>query len=188
MEYRVIKQDESLSHHGIRGQRWGVRRFQNPDGTLTPEGERRYLSKGAKKLAGAGIKLGVANAAMNVGEAIANNPIGTSAKVIGAVTKAGNTVGKVAAQLSGQSTLQSVMAGADSAAKWAATATPAVANFMSQYGGLATTALTGLGWVSAGLAAVSAVSAIASVSKVAYSTYKEYKNEKNSQNNQQKKK
>ena len=32
----------SLAHHGIQGQRWGVRRFQNPDGTLTPEGKARY--------------------------------------------------------------------------------------------------------------------------------------------------
>lgn len=32
----------SLCHHGIQGQRWGVRRFQNPDGSLTPEGKARY--------------------------------------------------------------------------------------------------------------------------------------------------
>ena len=31
-----------LVHHGIKGQKWGVRRYVNPDGTLTPEGERRY--------------------------------------------------------------------------------------------------------------------------------------------------
>ena len=30
-----------LSHHGIKGQKWGVRRFQNPDGTLTAEGRKR---------------------------------------------------------------------------------------------------------------------------------------------------
>ena len=30
-----------LQHHGIRGQRWGVRRFQNSDGTLTDAGRRR---------------------------------------------------------------------------------------------------------------------------------------------------
>ena len=31
-----------LLHYGIVGQKWGVRRFQNEDGTLTPEGIRRY--------------------------------------------------------------------------------------------------------------------------------------------------
>ena len=31
-----------LAHHGILRQRWGVRRFQNPDGTLTQLGKRRY--------------------------------------------------------------------------------------------------------------------------------------------------
>lgn len=31
-----------LIHHGIKGQKWGVRRFQNPDGSLTPAGRKRY--------------------------------------------------------------------------------------------------------------------------------------------------
>lgn len=31
-----------LYHHGIKGQRWGVRRYQNEDGTLTPAGKERY--------------------------------------------------------------------------------------------------------------------------------------------------
>lgn len=33
-----------LRHHGILGQKWGIRRFQNPDGSLTAEGKKRYLS------------------------------------------------------------------------------------------------------------------------------------------------
>lgn len=41
--------DEYLSHHGIKGQRWGIRRYQNPDGSLTPAGEKRY-AKLEKKL------------------------------------------------------------------------------------------------------------------------------------------
>ena len=32
----------ALYHHGIKGQKWGVRRYQNEDGTLTPEGMKKY--------------------------------------------------------------------------------------------------------------------------------------------------
>lgn len=34
--------NNELYHHGIKGQKWGVRRFQNPDGSLTPAGRKRY--------------------------------------------------------------------------------------------------------------------------------------------------
>lgn len=34
--------ESSLQHHGIKGQKWGRRRFQNKDGTLTPAGKKRY--------------------------------------------------------------------------------------------------------------------------------------------------
>ena len=37
----LISSDE-LRHHGIKGQRWGVRRFQEEDGSLTPAGKERY--------------------------------------------------------------------------------------------------------------------------------------------------
>lgn len=33
-----------LYHHGIKGQKWGIRRYQNEDGTLTEEGKKRYYS------------------------------------------------------------------------------------------------------------------------------------------------
>lgn len=31
-----------LQHHGIKGQKWGVRRYRNRDGSLTPAGRKRY--------------------------------------------------------------------------------------------------------------------------------------------------
>ena len=31
-----------LAHHGVKGQKWGVRRYQYKDGSLTPAGKRRY--------------------------------------------------------------------------------------------------------------------------------------------------
>ena len=31
-----------IYHHGIIGQKWGVRRYQNPDGSLTDAGKKRY--------------------------------------------------------------------------------------------------------------------------------------------------
>ena len=34
--------DDELCHWGIKGQRWGDRRFQNEDGSWTPEGRERY--------------------------------------------------------------------------------------------------------------------------------------------------
>lgn len=34
-----------LMHSGIKGQKWGVRRYQNPDGTLTKAGKLRYYKK-----------------------------------------------------------------------------------------------------------------------------------------------
>jgi hypothetical protein len=61
-----------LVHHGIKGQRWGVRRFQNDDGTLTPAGEKRYgtvenmervRSRNKKIMIGVGVASAVAGTA-----------------------------------------------------------------------------------------------------------------------------
>lgn len=45
MNYYVgsIPISDELYHHGIKGQKWGIRRYQNEDGTLTAAGKSRYV-------------------------------------------------------------------------------------------------------------------------------------------------
>ena len=40
--------NDDLQHHGILGMRWGIRRYQNYDGTLTKAGKRRLEKKDTK--------------------------------------------------------------------------------------------------------------------------------------------
>ena len=41
---------DELQHHGILGQKWGIRRYQNADGSLTAAGKRRYgANKGGSR-------------------------------------------------------------------------------------------------------------------------------------------
>ena len=68
--YSGLPYSDELYHHGIKGQKWGIRRFQNADGTLTTAGRARYygseatkklgdyLSKATKKTAAVGKKVG----------------------------------------------------------------------------------------------------------------------------------
>lgn len=44
--YTNLGVQDELYHHGIKGQKWGVRRFQNSDGSLTPAGKQRYGNSG----------------------------------------------------------------------------------------------------------------------------------------------
>lgn len=45
----ILAEQEHLEHWGILGMKWGVRRYQNPDGSLTTAGRARY-GKGSKSL------------------------------------------------------------------------------------------------------------------------------------------
>ena len=47
MSYVITKNE--LRHHGIKGQKWGDRRFQNEDGSLTQAGKERYSNGNSKR-------------------------------------------------------------------------------------------------------------------------------------------
>lgn len=48
MNLVTIDSGAYISHHGIRGQKWGVRRFRNEDGSLTDAGKKRYASDSSR--------------------------------------------------------------------------------------------------------------------------------------------
>lgn len=77
--------DSYLAHHGIKGQKWGVRRWQNQDGSLTPDGRIHYGRGKKKESEGMGVRAGLTaakalteNAAIN---AIAPGPLGVGLSV-----------------------------------------------------------------------------------------------------------
>lgn len=78
----LIHMDDELYHHGIKGMKWGVRRYQNPDGTLTEEGKKRkrrrliaagVIIAGAAALTIGAIAAGSASRNLNAGRKIMAN-------------------------------------------------------------------------------------------------------------------
>ena len=62
--------NNELYHFGIKGQKWGIRRFQNPDGSLTEEGRRRKQSTqndNSKKIRNVVVTAAVLTAAVAIG-------------------------------------------------------------------------------------------------------------------------
>lgn len=45
-----MQYESYLQHHGIKGQKWGVRRYQNSDGSLTDAGKKRYMKDASREI------------------------------------------------------------------------------------------------------------------------------------------
>lgn len=63
MGQEKLLSNEELYHHGILGQKHGIRRYQYLDGTLTPEGRERMLARARKYKAKADTTIGESNRA-----------------------------------------------------------------------------------------------------------------------------
>lgn len=101
----ILDCEDELYHHGIKGQKWGIRRFQNPDGTRIgtakqKPGEQRFAKQFGNSVAGGqgGKATGTARLAANAGGTKVNVPsIGSSKhhrKAADAVEKDANDLRK----------------------------------------------------------------------------------------------
>lgn len=107
-----MRNEYYLAHHGVKGQKWGVRRYQNPDGSLTDEGRRRYgfgsgkrglVTENTKSRLKRGAKLGAALGAAEGGflGAVHGASVASAAAVAGygSLAVAGLTLNPVTAAL-----------------------------------------------------------------------------------------
>ena len=110
---------EVLEHHGILGQKWGIRRFQNADGTRTAAGKAREKGESSGNVQNGGTKQGIDSskvkkavaigAGVAVGAALIAHPATRAAltkygktamsNLSGTAAKVGSAVGKGAAKL-----------------------------------------------------------------------------------------
>lgn len=78
-----------LSHHGIKGMKWGVRRYQNEDGSLTPAGKKRRAALDAAF--DQNIKVGKDKAPISAAEKITKE----TQKALDNATQLSNTMSKL---------------------------------------------------------------------------------------------
>ncbi len=106
MQYTIKRSEDYLAHHGVKGMKWGVRNYQNPDGTLTPEGKlrlarsQRYVTEKRKTVGqrirrtlGAGLIGGAVPGLAGAGLATATAVSGLASKgLLGAALASGNAL------------------------------------------------------------------------------------------------
>lgn len=92
-----------MAHSGVKGQKWGVRRYQNEDGSLTPEGRRHYAllaggtALGAAAAAGVGHYLGGTTQGKLIRGAIGRGNIKGAGRLVGqSLTRTGKAVKRFA--------------------------------------------------------------------------------------------
>jgi len=110
----IAAKENSLEHHGVLGQKWGIRRYQNKDGSLTAEGKKRaaegaegvskVLKKGqadARNIRIAGKVKGLAAyTTSTIGGTAAGGALGSTAGPAGTI--AGATTGGLAGAAAGR--------------------------------------------------------------------------------------
>ena len=93
---------DELYHHGIKGQRWGIRRFQNKDGSLTNAGKKRRrinYDAEAKQMSDDELRSKVNRLNLEKRYMNLSSSKTKSSKILDAINKtssAGNNVGKIA--------------------------------------------------------------------------------------------
>lgn len=85
--------NDYLMHYGIKGQKWGERRYQNEDGTLTPEGIERYRKSAKGRINAAAEKFnGGRSLGKTIGKTVWSSAIpagaGSAVYVLGAIGSA----------------------------------------------------------------------------------------------------
>lgn len=69
----ILTYDGELYHHGVKGMKWGVRRYQNPDGSLTNAGKKRLAKSIRQQATKDRTAKGYSNLTKDVGDDLVSN-------------------------------------------------------------------------------------------------------------------